>query len=64
MKSQAIFLATAGSIFLGGAGASAAEDAVPAQLRPPGNEKVLFEAHAEGVQVYVSTAQAGDVGHL
>jgi hypothetical protein len=60
MKSQAILLATVGIFLLAGARAPFAEEVVPTQLRPPADEKALFEAHAEGVQIYVSTPQAGD----
>jgi hypothetical protein len=60
MKSQAVFLAAMGILLLAGAESSFAKEAVPAQLQPPGGEKALFEAHAEGMQIYVSTQQAGE----
>ncbi len=59
MKWRPILLAMAGVLLLAGAGASRAAEPVPADLQPPAGQKLLFEAHAVGVQGYVSTAEAG-----
>jgi len=53
-----IFAALAVFLVLAQAGASAAADAVPAELRPTGY-KLLFTAKASGVQIYTSVADAG-----
>jgi hypothetical protein len=40
---------------------SAMAQEVPAQLRPPANEKLLLRVHAKGDQVYVCKGEAGQV---
>jgi hypothetical protein len=42
-----------------GAGASRAQDAVPAALQPPAGYTVAFTAKATGVQIYTSSMEAG-----
>ena len=56
---SAMTRATAIALLVTGIGASQAQDAVPAALKPPAGYVVALTAKATGVQIYNSTSEAG-----
>jgi hypothetical protein len=59
MKWQPIRLAISVISLLAGTAIALSAEQAPPELQPPGNQKLLLEAQASGVQIYVSKAEAG-----